>query len=724
MAKKKKGPFGKKGGRVLKGPVNFASAPPTNTQNSTSSYAANKRRPQPYNRSADVDMDAPPREQSAMMQQAYNTRKNTSHWDQSTRLRDQPIIFISAGFIEPAKQLQSITKPNPNSSADGAAQPEPGTDSIANNDDLVPDATKATAPDDLSQVQAQNPLLLQDVEDVEDIEDETIQDAFFEDVQGGQDVQDVQNARDDDDADVVSDSSEEVILFKGRGALKPAATRPALAAMPTVPEHAMRDLHLGYSPAPSAQLKEPTPMPSQEAASEPVVSAVPELAPATSLSSIAAPDPDRLAHLIVDSGDEGGSDAVIDDYIDNMEADELSDMLKYLGGNRRTNRRTLGGTHNDIVVDALESSDEDGKDDEDEGGEEDEEAYIRWDAEENGIEGDSSDSSDELRDDWPLAEDINDEEFARLLAKQEELGLGSEELILFDDVAAGSKKGKRVSRDAKQKQRKQSKAAPWKELIGGSIRGPDGSFPSAEAVADAFDQLELMGRQGGFDFELSDSELDTTLQAAWQKDRARKKEKKKAREELRVQGLLGKYGNPEDPRVKYPNGMEFEDLKTEFQLFLLGTENNVALPPMDAHARKIIHEIAYRFNITSKSIGSGDQRRPSLVRKKGTIRYNEAQFNAVFAKYRRRFFPRLDSKRGGPGPSKAGSGRGSGETAAVVRNGEVVGGSAPEIGQANKGREMLEKMGWSIGMALGAMDNKGMTQPIEHVVKRSKAGLG
>ena len=507
------------------------------------------------------------------MQQAYNTRKNTAHWDQSTRLRDQPIIFVSAGFIEPAKQFQSSTKPNPDNSAEGVAQSELGMDTIANNDDLLPNATKATAPEDLSQALVQNSLLLQDIED---IEDEAIQDQFFEDVQGGQDVQDVQNAQDDDDADVASDSSEEVLLFKGRGISNHSATRPALAAVPTVPEQAMRDIHLASLPAPSAQAPEPTRMPPREAVPEVVVSVIPESAPAPSLSSTAAPDPNHLAHLIVDSDDEGGSDAVLDDYIDNMEADELSDMLKYFGGNRRTNRRTLGGTHNDIVV-----SDKEEEEDEDEGGEEDEEAYIRWDAEQNGLEGDSSDSSDDQGDDWPLAEDINDEEFARLLAKQEELGLGSEELILFDDVAAGSKTGRKTSHDAKQKQRKRSKAAPWKELIGGSIRGPDGSFPSAEAVADAFDQLELMGK-GGFGFELSDLELETTLQATWQKDRARKKEKKKAREELRVQGLLGKYGDPEDPRVKYPIGMGFEDLKTEFQSFLLGTENRWVSPNIPA----------------------------------------------------------------------------------------------------------------------------------------------
>jgi hypothetical protein len=32
-------------------------------------------------------------------------------------------------------------------------------------------------------------------------------------------------------------------------------------------------------------------------------------------------------------------------------------------------------------------------------------------------------------------------------------------------------------------------------------------------------------------------------------------------------------------------------------------------------------------------------------------------------------------------------------------------------------------MGWSKGMGLGALDNKGILQPITHTVKMSKAGL-
>jgi hypothetical protein len=57
-------------------------------------------------------------------------------------------------------------------------------------------------------------------------------------------------------------------------------------------------------------------------------------------------------------------------------------------------------------------------------------------------------------------------------------------------------------------------------------------------------------------------------------------------------------------------------------------------------------------------------------------------------------------------------------------NGEVVGGSAPEIGSENKGRAMLEKMGWTSGTGIGAIGNKGSIEVIKHVVKTTRHGLG
>lgn len=79
---------------------------------------------------------------------------------------------------------------------------------------------------------------------------------------------------------------------------------------------------------------------------------------------------------------------------------------------------------------------------------------------------------------------------------------------------------------------------------------------------------------------------------------------------------------------------------------------------------------------------------------------------------------------GGPKPSPVAKSRGGGLKAASYMDGDVVGASAPEIGAENKGRAMLEKMGWCTGTALGAVNNKGILHPVVHVVKNTKAGLG
>jgi len=144
---------------------------------------------------------------------------------------------------------------------------------------------------------------------------------------------------------------------------------------------------------------------------------------------------------------------------------------------------------------------------------------------------------------------------------------------------------------------------------------------------------------------------------------------------------------------------------------------------MGANQRKVLHEVANWFKIKSKSTGSGDQRRPVLHRTRNTVKFAEPHFEQAMALMQRRNMQR-SGRPFGSGP-RGGAGGGRVDHAAVtVRDGEVVGGSAPEIGSANKGRRLLEKMGWSNGDALGAMDNKGRTEPIEHIVKRSKAGLG
>jgi hypothetical protein len=151
--------------------------------------------------------------------------------------------------------------------------------------------------------------------------------------------------------------------------------------------------------------------------------------------------------------------------------------------------------------------------------------------------------------------------------------------------------------------------------------------------------------------------------------------------------------------------------------------HSMTLPPMDPNARKIIHEIANKFNIKSKSTGNGDQRRPTLYRTGRTLPYNEATFDAVINRIRRRYLPRPDVKHKRAAP-KIKQLRGGNDAAVKVRNGEVVGAAAPELGSSNRGRMMLEKMGWSSGTALGSENNKGILQPVAQTMKTNKAGLG
>ena len=160
----------------------------------------------------------------------------------------------------------------------------------------------------------------------------------------------------------------------------------------------------------------------------------------------------------------------------------------------------------------------------------------------------------------------------------------------------------------------------------------------------------------------------------------------------------------------------------------LADSNRLALPPMDAADRKVVHELARAFNVKSKSAGSGNGRFPVWHRTTRTSVYVERNFNAIEERLSRRFLPRLDvgGKKSGAGHKRVKGVGGGGFNKASVsyRDGDVVGGSAPELGAENRGRAMLEKMGWSSGTALGALNNKGILQPVSHVVKTTKAGLG
>ena len=166
-------------------------------------------------------------------------------------------------------------------------------------------------------------------------------------------------------------------------------------------------------------------------------------------------------------------------------------------------------------------------------------------------------------------------------------------------------------------------------------------------------------------------------------------------------------------------------------LALWGTANRyrrLLLPPMDKTFRKFVHEIANTLSLGSISRGQGIGRFPILTKTTRTLDYDSDsidRFDRLIS--RNRLLRRIEKSQGHRkntgGTSTPSKARG-GTKAASYMDGEVVGASAPEIGIENKGRAMLEKMGWTTGTALGAVHNKGILQPVAHVVKTSRAGLG
>jgi hypothetical protein len=138
-------------------------------------------------------------------------------------------------------------------------------------------------------------------------------------------------------------------------------------------------------------------------------------------------------------------------------------------------------------------------------------------------------------------------------------------------------------------------------------KGKGGSkfgFPSASAFADAIDadpyygfdimdfnrpSLSKSGKSKkmppDFDLMFSDSEMEMHMQDVWQADRKKKAAKKKEREELRQQGVLGKDSEDADLRQRYSKGMNMDELMTEIRAFLMSSKTTYVYtypPPFPA----------------------------------------------------------------------------------------------------------------------------------------------
>ena len=187
--------------------------------------------------------------------------------------------------------------------------------------------------------------------------------------------------------------------------------------------------------------------------------------------------------------------------------------------------------------------------------------------------GDCEDDQDLLN--GTLAQ-MTDEQIAKLLSKQEELGLGSSDIILFDGDGFENVDHSTPSLDERRRHVSRSKYGKFKE--------PCDEYPSTDALESAIE----IGRYNGFDvidrscpslwkpykgyrsipaLEPSDSVMVNPIQAVWENDRAKKKAQKKEREKLRQLGLIGKKRKMAI-KAQFVNDMLSAKLKKEIKEFL------------------------------------------------------------------------------------------------------------------------------------------------------------
>ncbi|EDO15413.1 hypothetical protein Kpol_1015p2 [Vanderwaltozyma polyspora DSM 70294] len=174
---------------------------------------------------------------------------------------------------------------------------------------------------------------------------------------------------------------------------------------------------------------------------------------------------------------------------------------------------------------------------------------------------------------------------------------------------------------------------------------------------------------------------------------------------------------------KYPYGLHVLNIKEEFELFIRRSDKEaLVFPPLDPHGNKTITKFAKFYFMKTNKRGRGNQTHIFVQKVKAT-RYNEPNYNIIDNLTRQRpIFMRHDV-------SKPRNEYQRTERVKLpkgkfhVKEGEVVGQDAPVIDRNNIGRILLERLGWSEGEGLGIQGNKGISEPVFAVVKKSKTGL-
>jgi len=469
-----------------------------------------------------------------MRDEARNTGQST--WS-GEKLRYKPVIFVSAGMIEPSKELFSkddaedgtdspeVEQPG-HSIAEDSASAQPASDRLGETNPNQPregDASGTTSLDEPATGGTRGKLgFFFDLDRDTSLAPPSLAPAKIPNVESSA-------------GESESDDSE-VIVFKGRSnmAREKAAKKTEIT---------LDEINIEIKAVETTlSLKSKPEIPSPPANTTP-----------------GPPIPD-IDHRFMTKAEEDA--AIVQDYIANLAEDSDRDQPY----SQPFNHRDLGGDSHAFDFDEQESQDQSKN-----------EAESPDEDDDN--EGDGTDEPRNQSDGMD-PESLDDETLARLLSKQEEFGMGSETL-LFTDTWSGGRTGTTSSSSRKPGgQSKRQKATA-------------GRVPSASAVADAFDDLDLMdwdrpslqnfgkGKRAKPVFGVVDPDMEAHMQAAYANDREKKKQRKEEREGLRAKGLLGKHADPDDLRVKYLTGMTLDQIKVELRTFLLSGDQLYGLFPVN-----------------------------------------------------------------------------------------------------------------------------------------------
>ncbi|CCJ29790.1 unnamed protein product [Pneumocystis jirovecii] len=145
---------------------------------------------------------------------------------------------------------------------------------------------------------------------------------------------------------------------------------------------------------------------------------------------------------------------------------------------------------------------------------------------------------------------------------------------------------------------------------------------------------------------------------------------------------------------------------------------------MDSQARRWIHMLANAYGIGSKSFGTERSRHVILYKTtKIHDNYSKQHVNRVLQSLNHNQYNRKVSQRKDPNKSRNNTSKNSNRNGNRYHDGDIVAKNVPEIDKNNRGRIMLEKLGWIAGNGLGAPDNKGIEVPIVAIIKTTKSGL-